>query len=315
MKIKNLLRAILAIGLSLISLFSVCGCRNAGHVKMWAKKDGYFSYYKLGKTYAIVDNGDVPYPEILVIPAYYKGKEVSYVYYETDGYFRNAVGPEFKDVDCVYYPYTDDLSALGVYYYHIGSYESIVPSEWLCPPRVFLANCKTTTGAYWTLDGRTEENVVDALGYDSHIYIYCTSLFYDVLKENNESFKEEYKNREINGYVLRHDRIYREREETRETIIANTSYMFNYDGAPNEGYFFINDFERGGLIENTPYEPLREGYTFGGWYKDSACTEAWDFTVDKLPEAEYDEEGYVTEFVETKLYAKWTKDKAWWDIF
>lgn len=46
--------------------------------------------------------------------------------------------------------------------------------------------------------------------------------------------------------------------------------MFNYIGAPNDGYFFINDFERGGLIEDTPYEPQQEGYTFGGWYKDAA---------------------------------------------
>ena len=88
---------------------------------------------------------------------------------------------------------------------------------------------------------------------------------------------------------------------------ANTAYMFNYEGSPNEDYFFINDFERGGLIEDTPYEPLREGYTFGGWYKDSACTEKWDFSADKLPEATYDEEGNF-EYVETRLYAKWTKN-------
>ena len=53
--------------------------------------------------------------------------------------------------------------------------------------------------------------------------------------------------------------------------IANTSYQFNYEGAPNEGYFYINDFARGGKIEGTPYEPQREGYTFGGWYKEPEC--------------------------------------------
>lgn len=87
---------------------------------------------------------------------------------------------------------------------------------------------------------------------------------------------------------------------------ANTAYMFNYEGAPNEGYFFINDFERGGLIENYVYEPTREGYTFNGWYKDSECTQKWDFEVDTLPAPTYDENGQL-EFIETKLYAGWTK--------
>ena len=86
--------------------------------------------------------------------------------------------------------------------------------------------------------------------------------------------------------------------------IANTAYLFNYEEAPNEGYFFINDFERGGQIENTPYEPFREGYTFGGWYKEPECQNAWNFDQDTLPEAEYDEDNNLI-FVETRLYAKW----------
>ena len=87
---------------------------------------------------------------------------------------------------------------------------------------------------------------------------------------------------------------------------ANTAYMFNYEGSPNEDYYFINDFERGGLIENTPYEPIREGYEFCGWYKESECKTKWDFNTDVLPEPTYDENGDL-EYVETKLYAKWNK--------
>ena len=111
----------------------------------------------------------------------------------------------------------------------------------------------------------------------------------------------------INGYKKV---VYYETNRVKycELQIANTSYMFNYKGAPNDGYFFINDFERGGLIEDTPYEPQREGYTFGGWYKESQCKTKWNFETDKLPEATYDEDGYVTDFVETKLYAKWIKN-------
>lgn len=83
--------------------------------------------------------------------------------------------------------------------------------------------------------------------------------------------------------------------------------MFNYIGAPNDGYFFINDFERGGLIEDTPYEPQREGYTFGGWYKDAECKNKWDFETDTLPEQIFDDEGKEI-YQETKLYAKWIKN-------
>lgn len=95
-------------------------------------------------------------------------------------------------------------------------------------------------------------------------------------------------------------------EQIKYIYKANTAYMFNYEGSPNEGYYFINDFERGGLIENTPYEPFREGYGFTGWYKDAECTQKWNFEVDTLPEPTYDENGEL-EYVETRLYAGWNK--------
>ncbi len=90
--------------------------------------------------------------------------------------------------------------------------------------------------------------------------------------------------------------------------------MFNYEGEPNDGYFFINDFAYGESIENTPYEPQRKGYTFLGWYKEESCLNKWDFSSDVLPEAEYDEEGNLV-YQETKLYAKWEKKSFWENIF
>ena len=41
-----------------------------------------------------------------------------------------------------------------------------------------------------------------------------------------------------------------------------------------------------------PETPVKDGYTFAGWYKDSACTQGWDFETG-IP-------GDMT------LYAKWT---------
>ena len=45
-----------------------------------------------------------------------------------------------------------------------------------------------------------------------------------------------------------------------------------------------------------PADPTREGYTFGGWYTDAACTKAYDFAT------------AVTS--DMTLYAKWVKNEA-----
>lgn len=55
-----------------------------------------------------------------------------------------------------------------------------------------------------------------------------------------------------------------------------------------------------------PDDPTKAGYRFAGWYRDAACTEAWDFntTVDQV---EFVPAGGGVEIVpELILYAKWT---------
>ena len=91
-------------------------------------------------------------------------------------------------------------------------------------------------------------------------------------------------------------------------IRSNTTFLFNYSYSPNEDVFFIDNYEYGNLIEDTPYYPLREGYTFTGWYKEPECKNKWNFEADTLPTVEYDEEGNPTEYIETKLYAGWQKN-------
>ena len=59
---------------------------------------------------------------------------------------------------------------------------------------------------------------------------------------------------------------------------------------------FCND---GITAGKQPTAPTREGYTFGGWYNDKACTEAFDWgVIDK----------------ETVVYAKWTPATAKFNI-
>ncbi|MBQ8118093.1 MAG: InlB B-repeat-containing protein, partial [Lachnospiraceae bacterium] len=51
-----------------------------------------------------------------------------------------------------------------------------------------------------------------------------------------------------------------------------------------------------GAKATTPAAPAETGYTFGGWYKEAACTNAWKFDTDTVTE-------------DTTLYAKWTVNK------
>ena len=81
-----------------------------------------------------------------------------------------------------------------------------------------------------------------------------------------------------------------------EILPGNDEYdvTFQYNnGQPNETIkVHENDFVP------IPATPQREGYTFIGWYTDSACTTAWNFETDKVT-------GAMT------LYAGWTEqDKS-----
>lgn len=85
---------------------------------------------------------------------------------------------------------------------------------------------------------------------------------------------------------------------------ANVSFRYNYAGAPNDGYYWLDDLDDE-LIGYIPPSPEREGYMFGGWYKEPACINAWNFAVDKIPAQLRDEDGTYIEYKETCLYAQW----------
>lgn len=85
---------------------------------------------------------------------------------------------------------------------------------------------------------------------------------------------------------------------------ANVSFMYNYEQAENNGYYWIDDLDYGTRIEYVPENPEREGYTFGGWYKESECVNEWNFETDTLPEQVLTDDG-EEKYQETRLYAKW----------
>lgn len=83
---------------------------------------------------------------------------------------------------------------------------------------------------------------------------------------------------------------------------ANVSYHLNYD---ENNYYYIDYYENGEKICYIPPIPQRDGYTFGGWYKEEACINKCDFDID-VYEEQYDENGQLI-FNELKLYAKWVE--------
>ena len=89
--------------------------------------------------------------------------------------------------------------------------------------------------------------------------------------------------------------------------LANIQFLYNYEEAPNEGYFWIDDIDNGEKMEVMPDTPEREGYTFEGWYNEKECINKFDFeTVFNKPvlnEGDIYPEDYVT-----YVYAKWTQN-------
>lgn len=131
--------------------------------------------------------------------------------------------------------------------------------------------------------------------YPSIIYFSCEGyiLAYHLLKGYLDDLKE------LN------------KPEDHMTRVANVSYMYNYEGAENEGYYWADSYDQT-TIDFIPPEPKREGYTFGGWYKEDECVNEWDFENDKLGEeiwvnTKLDYEDYKKEDI-TWLYARWVKE-------
>lgn len=93
----------------------------------------------------------------------------------------------------------------------------------------------------------------------------------------------------------------------RKTLLANVSYMYNYEFAENDGYYWVDSYDNE-TISFIPPEPERSGYAFDGWYKEPECINAWDFETDKTGEEielrSDNFDGYDANDI-TFLYAKW----------
>ena len=112
----------------------------------------------------------------------------------------------------------------------------------------------------------------------------------------------------IIGYDYYMEKIHRPYRYDCKNRIANVSYMYNYEGSPNKGCYWVDSYDES-IITYIPPTPEREGYKFGGWYKDEECTEKWDFEND-ITGKEVIIGGYTVydkEYEGIYLYAKWIK--------
>ncbi len=76
---------------------------------------------------------------------------------------------------------------------------------------------------------------------------------------------------------------------------ANVSYYYNYEGAPNDGYYWVDDLNLGDRIKTIPDHPQREKYKFCGWYKEKECIN--EVSLSNLIKGEE----------EIDLFAKWVE--------
>ena len=83
---------------------------------------------------------------------------------------------------------------------------------------------------------------------------------------------------------------------------VSIEYLENVAGSTGPLYTGTGTYDQ---IITAPSDPTRTGYTFGGWYKEGAATNAWTFATDTLTVAN-GVQGASGASPHLDLYAKWT---------
>ncbi|MDE2442797.1 MAG: InlB B-repeat-containing protein, partial [Methanocorpusculum sp.] len=148
-------------------------------------------------------------------------------------------------------------------------------------------NGERTTG--YTVKGTIEENDYHPItGANIHTKVPAESSLSFAVTTDELDVKD-------NNYEMGED------PNPPKPVVPSTSS--SGDGNMNNAFRVLFDTQGGSYVSPAtglsygdrvaePANPVKDGYTFGGWYKDAACTQSWSFS-DSIP-------GDMT------LYAKWT---------
>ena len=96
--------------------------------------------------------------------------------------------------------------------------------------------------------------------------------------------------------------------DIQEVYIANVSYLYNYEDCPNSGCYWVDSYDQS-VITFIPPDPQREGYKFGGWYKESECINKWNFAIDTTGNSISAGAEYIETYEGKYLYAKWIEER------
>ncbi len=99
---------------------------------------------------------------------------------------------------------------------------------------------------------------------------------------------------------------------THWAVFVKRPYIVKYGVQFDPGYggtfggvsTYLYDIPEGSKINPPTVTPTKDGYTFGGWYKDEACTKVWNFVTDVVPL----HTGELYRTYQLDLYAKWVKN-------
>ena len=279
------MKKLIAILLTSVTLFAcavgLSGCGNK------RKEIGYLACYEYEKYIEVVDLSEEGHKQkYIVMPETINGKP--YQFTESNGFGTGTHSAKFSEnniLEKIYFEFFD----------YIIEYNSYV-----------FFNCKALKKTIFN----------NNLGYTKTIVFNDNKTIY---VPNDGSLYTNYSN--IPVFVD---------EDGNETkcfvvestyYLANVEFIFNYDDAPNNGYYWIDDIDDGEKLELLPPDPTREGYIFGGWYCEKECENQFDFnSVINKPELTYltthkkEEYGqivssksicaYPDNYV-TYIYAKW----------
>ena len=127
--------------------------------------------------------------------------------------------------------------------------------------------------------------------------------YVDWINKGGDSLILTSKNCDVYVYYQIYKNMYGDNKRT-HTLPGNVTYYYNYEGSPNDGYYWLDNYDYGEKIQYPPENPAREGFMFYGWYKEAECVNKWEFETDALPDSLPDGNGGEV-YQETKLFAKW----------